>query len=303
LKYHERNIPYQTVTKKYTYEQATSLLQATLGNLDPEFLKILNIFIDKGRIDVYPRKGKRGGAFCAYHLLAHPVYILLNYADTLEDVLTIAHEMGHAINDELIKLKQNALHFGTPLSTAEVASTFMEDFVLEEVLKNADEEERLSIMMMKLNSDVSSIFRQIACFKFEQDLHRTFRESGYLSKEDIGVIFQKHMKAYMGPGVEQSPGSENWWVYWHHIRYFFYVYSYASGLLISKSLQRSVKKDKKYVGKVKAFLSTGLAESPVEIFDKLGIDITKKSFWENGIKEIRDLLAEATELATKLGKI
>ena len=68
-----------------------------------------------------------------------------------------------------------------------------------------------------------------------------FGRRGYLSKDEIGMLFQKHMAAYMGNCVEQSQGSENWWVYWGHIRYFFYVYSYASGLLISKSLQNSVK--------------------------------------------------------------
>ena len=96
--------------------------------------------------------------------------------------------------------------------------------------------------MQKLNDDISTIMRQVSCYMFEQELHNNFRKQGYLSKEEIGILFQKHMSNYMGEFVEQSSGSENWWVYWSHIRNFFYVYSYSSGLLISKSLQNSVKK-------------------------------------------------------------
>jgi len=221
----------------------------------------------------------------------------------LKDVETLAHELGHGINDELMKEKQNSINFGTPLSTAEVASTFVEDFVMDELMREADDETRLALMVTKLDSDISSIMRQIACYKFEQDLHKEFREKGHLSKDDIGKIFMKNMKDYMGDAVEQSPGSQNWWVYWSHIRSFFYVYSYSSGLLISKSLQASVKKDKKFIEKVKEFLSSGLSASPKDIFKKTGIDITDKGFWNNGLDEVESLLGETEKLAKKLGKI
>jgi oligoendopeptidase F len=107
----------------------------------------------------------------------------------------------------------------------------------------------------------------------------------------------------MGSLVEQSKGSENWWVYWSHIRYFFYVYSYAMGLLISKYLQSKVKEDPGFIEEVKKFLSTGLSKSPKDIFIKLGIDITKKSFWEKGLSEIETLLTNTEKLAKKIGYI
>ena len=157
--------------------------------------------------------------------------------------------------------------------------------------------------MTKLNSDVSTVFRQVACYKFEQDLHKDFREKGYLSKEEIGSLFQKNMAAYMGDAVEQSEGSENWWVYWSHIRRFFYVYSYASGLLISKSLQKSVRDNPEFINEVKEFLSTGLSDSPNNIFEKCRIDIADKSFWNTGINEVEELLDETEKLAKKLGKV
>lgn len=303
LKYHERNVEVGVVAKRYPYAKASGLVHTALGRLDTQFGDIFAGFLKNGQIDAYPKKGKDSGAFCIHHLITQPTFILLNHTGKLHDVLTIAHEFGHGINNELIREKQHALDFGTPTSTAEVASTFMEDFVLEEILHEADDELRLAIMMQKLNDDVSSIFRQVACYRFEQDLHAQFRKSGYLSKEEIGKLFQKHMAAYMGSAVEQSLGSENWWVYWNHIRYFFYVYSYASGLLISKSLQNSVKKDPAFVIKVKEFLAAGLSDSPKNIFSRLGIDIADKRFWNRGLDEVETLLKETTRLAEKLGKI
>lgn len=303
LRYHERNVEFGEMTKKYTFQESLQLVRKVLGKLDHSFVEILDRFIHQGAFDIFPRKGKSSGAFCAHHLISQPTYILLNHTDRLQDVLTLAHEIGHGINNELIKKKQHALYFGTPLSTAEVASTFMEDFVLQEILKNADNTLKLSLMMMKLNDDVSTIFRQVACYAFEQELHSEFRAKGYLSKEDIGELFRKHMSSYMGRSVEQSRGSENWWVYWGHIRSFFYVYSYASGLLISKSLQNSVKKEPRFIKKVKAFLSSGLSESPEKSFKKLGIDITDRLFWNRGLDEIEILLENTISLAEKMRRI
>jgi oligoendopeptidase F len=303
LKYHERNVPYGKIVVKYSYSAACRLISRVLRNLDAGFATIFEGFLSSGQIDVYPRKGKAAGAFCAHHLISQPTYILLNHSDELGDVLTLAHELGHGINNELIRKRQNALNFGTPTSTAEVASTFMEDFVLQEIIGKADDESRLAIMLKKLDDDVSTIFRQIACYLFEAELHAEFRKQGYLSKDEIGRMFGRHMSAYMGDAVEQSKGSENWWVYWNHIRYFFYVYSYAGGLLISKSLQNSVKVDPLFIAKVKDFLSAGLSDAPRNIFLKLGIDIGDDSFWEGGLAEVEHLLLETEQLARRLGKI
>ncbi len=303
LLYHERNVDYGNITRRYSYREATNLMQSVFACLDRQFADILEGFIRKGQIDVYPRKGKSGGAFCVHHLISQPTYILLNHTNKLSDVLTFAHELGHGINNELIRGKQHSLNFGTPTSTAEVASTFMEDFVLKEILRDADDELRLSVMMMKLRDDVSTIFRQVACYRFEQELHRVFRKRGYLSKEEIGRLFQTHMAAYMGDAVEQSGGSEFWWVYWSHIRQYFYVYSYASGLLISKSLQNLVKRQPAFIEKLKAFLSAGLSASPRSIFLNLGIDIADRGFWDSGIDEVETLLRETRELAIRLRKI
>lgn len=290
LKYNERNLEVGEVSGSYTWEESVKLIDKVFASLDPEFSRILTYMKDNNQFDIFPRKGKTGGAFCSGNLISHPTYVLLNHTDKLNDVLTIAHEMGHAINNEMMKQKVNALTYDTPMSTAEVASTFMEDFVLQELEKTADPETKKALLMQKLNDDISTIFRQVACYKFEQALHTEFRAKGYLSKDEIGQIFQREMSAYMGDAVDQPKWAQNWWIYWSHIRNFFYVYSYASGLLVSKAIQNMVKQDPTSISKVKEFLSSGITDSPKNIFAKMGIDITQKEFWNRGLDEIEALL-------------
>ncbi|MEX0910314.1 MAG: M3 family oligoendopeptidase [Candidatus Paceibacterota bacterium] len=303
LDYHERNVPFGQLKKEYTYQDSLKLVDKVFYQLDPEFHQHFQNFTLNKQIDAWPQAGKTGGAFCAYNRPSSPVYILLNHTNELQDVLTIAHEAGHGINDEFMKKNQTALYFGTPLVTAEVASTFCEDFVLEELLTEANDELRLSLLMSKLNDDISTIIRQVAAYSFEQELHATFREVGYLAKEDIGQIFQKHMKSYMGPSINYNPGTENWWIYWSHFRNFFYVYSYASGLLISKSMQAKYKQNKNFMNKIKTFLKAGSSMAPDKLFLAMDIDIKKPQFWQDGLDEVAKLLTETEKLAKKIGHI
>lgn len=303
LAYYERNLDYGSESLEYKFPEAAQLVAETFQDLDPEFGDIFRGFLKNGQIDVYPQKGKRGGAFCSYNGLEHPTYVMLNHTDRMRDVMTIAHEMGHAINNELMRKRQNALTFGTPMSTAEVASTFMEDFVIQRLLKEADPEAELTLRVRQLDDIVASIFRQIAFYRFEQELHKLYRESGYVSADQIGELFRVQLDAYLGATFSGSHDSKNWWLHVWHFRRFFYVYSYAGGLLISKALQAKTREDKAFVQNVKTFLGTGLSKSPKDIFADMGINITDKKFWEQGLNEIDQLLKDTEVLAKKLGKI
>jgi len=296
LAYHERNLQVGTITKDFSYQKSVELVYQAFLHLDAEFAEIFKGYVENGHIDVFPKKGKSSGAFCAHDLKKLPTFVLLNHTNKLQNVLTLAHEAGHGINNELMRT-QNALNFGTPLSTAEVASTFFEDFVLEELLINGGltNAEIKTIHMQKLNDDISTIFRQVAAYNVEKELHTKIREVGYVSKEQIGEIFITHMRAYMGGAVDYNPGSQNWWLYWGHFRSFFYVYSYASGLLISKALQKMVRQDKKNIELVKEFLRAGRSKSPKDIFLELGINIEDKAFWQNGVDEIRGFLNQIAD--------
>jgi len=289
LGYEERNVPLGEIDSHYVFKDSIRLVENTFNRIDKEFGKIVKNFSKNGQYDVFAKQGKTGGAFCINISKNLPTYILLNFNERLSDVLTIAHESGHGIHAELSK-KQNALNNGHPISLAEIASTFFEDFVLEEIMKTANNELRFAVLAEKINSDVSSIFRQVAFYNFEKELHKEFRKRGYLEKEYISDLFCKHMKAYLGDYVDEDEGMRNGWIYVSHFRRFFYVYSYSSGLLISKALQSMVKEDSRDIRFVKEFLSSGSSKSPYEIFNGMGIDITKKEIWEKGLEEVERLL-------------
>ncbi len=302
LEYYERAVPYGKLDKKYSLDEAVSLVAGVFEKLGPEFKEIFERLLLNGQVDVYPKKGKRGGAFCSHNLVVEPTYVLMNFNDKLESVLTLAHEFGHAINNELMR-GQSAFYFHTSLATAEVASTFFEGFVLSELLKEADDELRLALMVKQLDDDMGTIFRQVAMYNFEKELHNAFKEKGYLAKEEIGKMWLDNAISSMGPFVNATPGSENWWLYVPHIRDFFYVYSYASGQLISKAMQKKVKEKPEFILKVKEFLASGTSKSPKDLFMDMGIDVSDQKFWEEGIMEIENELGQIEELAKNMGKI
>ena len=220
---------------------------------------------------------------------------MLNHTDTIRDVKTLAHEVGHGINNELSRKAQDEIYFGTLTSTAEVASTFFEDFVFRELINNVDNKTKFLLIMQKISDEISTIHRQIAGYNFEKEVHDSFRKNKHLSSKEIGDIFKKNMSAYCGNSVEME-GYENWWIYWSHFRRRFYVYSYASGLLISKGMQNLVDQDKSNISKVKKFLSAGTSKSPKDLFSEMNIDIYSEKFWNDGLEQINQLLNEAERL-------
>lgn len=303
LSYHERNVPYKTIEKKYNYEDGLNLVRQAFSTLDPEYVQILDSYSNNGQIDVYPKIGKDINAYNQPGFFNTSGFVLLTFTEKFDDIMTLAHEMGHAINSVLCKENNRPIYFGTSMATTETASTFFENYTLEYISKQIDDEAKLALNMDRLNSDISSIFRQIACYEFEYDLRSQIGKAGYLSHQEIGQIFQKHMAAYMGPSVSQDPGSELYWIYWPHIRRIFYVYSYAFGLLTSKLLHRLIKQDPSNRKKLKQFLSKDLSLSPSQIFQEIGLNVLQPSFWQQGLQEVEDLLNETVRLATKLKKI
>lgn len=302
LQYHERNVSLGEIKQEFNYEKSVELVGQAIQGIDPEFHDIYQDMIQDGRVDVFPRKGKRGGAFCMYWGHSDPVYVMLNHTDRVTDVTTLAHEMGHAIHGTLTKA-ETPLNYDTPMFVAEIASNFCEEYVFDLISENLSDKERLILNMEKIGGFISSVQRQVAAYNFEREIHNEFRKEGYLSKETLGKTFTKHMKSYMGPAVSQDPGSENWWVYWGHFRKPFYVYTYASGLLLANAMRAKVSENPEYISSIKKFFSTGTSISPQELFNSIGIDITDPHFWQSGIDEIKDLLKETKKLAKKLGKI
>lgn len=288
MEYSDRAAGIGKNVKEIKFGEAVKILRNVFGSLDPQFLSILEGFLQKGQIDVYPKIGKTSGAYCSGNMNA-PTFVLLNYTNTMNQVMTFAHEMGHAIHTEFSK-SQAPLYENYSTSTAEVASTLFESFVFDAVFEKLSRKEKIIVLHKRINDDINTIFRQIACFNFENELHNTIRERGGMSKEEIRALMNKHMSTYLGPTVRMREIDGNMFVSWGHIRRFFYVYSYAFGQLISKALYARYKEDKTYLVKIKRFLSAGGSDSPENIFKSIGIDVTEPDFWKKGLESIeRDI--------------
>jgi oligoendopeptidase F len=193
--------------------------------------------------------------------------------------------MGHAIHSDLSK-KQESIYQDYPISVAEVASTFFENVLLDNLLEIASPEEKRDLLVNKVQDNVFTIFAQIAYFQYEKNIHKAVKEKGYLSKEEFASMFAECRKSYVGDSVEVVETDGYGYVYINHFRYFFYVYSYAYGQLIANAMYEEYKKDKSFGAKIKKFLSAGGSATPEDIFKSIGIDTSKPDFFLKGLKKI-----------------
>jgi oligoendopeptidase F len=295
ITYADRSVTIGKIKKNFDFDASVSIVRDVFNKIDKKYGDILDNFLENGQIDVYPKKGKSGGAFC-WGNGDLQTFVLLNHTDNINSVETLAHEMGHAIHTELSK-SQSVFYKDYTMSVAEVASTFFEQVVSEELESHLSKEEQIIFLHNKIKGDVQTIFRQIACFNFELELHQKIREKGQLAKKDIAILMNKHMKAYLGDAVDLKEDDGYFFVQWSHIRNFFYVYSYAYGQIISRALFENWKKDKSYSKKIEQFLSSGSSMSPEDIFKKIGIDTSSKTFFETGLKSVENDIKRLEKLA------
>jgi len=284
------------ISTKFDLESSIEILQKAFQSIDPEYTTILNTFVSNGQVDVYPKQGKKGGAFC-WGVRDLPTYILLNHTDTSRSLETFGHEMGHAIHTELSS-SQPVQYGEYSTATAEVASTFFEQVAAEEMDTRLSEKERISALHGRILRDISTIFRQVACFNYELELHTRIRGEGQLTEKEMAKLMSKHLKSYLGPSVTVTEDDGYSFVSWSHIRNFFYVYTYAYGQIISKALFAKWKEDKSYAMKIKEFLQAGKSMSPEDIFKSVGIDTSKPEFFEAGLKSIEQDIIKLEKLTS-----
>ncbi len=288
LRYADRAAAVGKTNKKIPFEETIETIQKVFGSLGAQYEEIFTRFLKNGQVDVYPRTGKTSGAFCL-SVPEQPTFVLLNQVDNFNSLMTFAHEMGHGIHSELSK-RQPILYQNYTTSIAEVASTLFENFVFDHIYQTLPKEEQIVALHDKLQDSIQTIFRQIACFNFEIELHQRIRKEGNLPKEEIAKLMNKHMQAYLGPLFTLSDNDGYFFVSWRHIRHFFYVYSYAYGSLVSRALFARYKKDNGYMKKIEQFLSAGGSKSPEDIFKGIGIDTSKPDFFIDGLKSIEQEL-------------
>ncbi len=289
-----------SIKRKFTFPEAVALVRDSFESIDPRYAAVLDQFVANGQIDAYPKKGKRGGAYCWGAGKEH-TFVLLNHVDDITSTETLAHEMGHAIHTELSN-KQPARYRHYSTATAEVASTFFECIAGELIEQNLSERERVVFLHNKILGDVMTIFRQIACFNFELELHERIRKEGQLSKEVMAQLLAKHLRSYVGDAVNVTEDDGYFFAYWSHIRSFFYVYTYAFGQIVSRALFEKWKADKSYAKKIEQFLNAGGSMTPEDIFASIGINVRDPKFFLEGLKGIEKDLDRLEKMAKKVWK-
>lgn len=294
LTYADRSASVGTVRTKVPFEKAAAIVREEFAALDPRYAEIFDRLLASGNVDVYPKKGKHGGAYCSGSV-GTPTMLLLNHTDDVRSLTTLAHEMGHAIHAERAKT-QRPLYQDHPISTAETASTFFEAVARNRIIRELPEKERIVALHDKIQDEISTVFRQVACFEFEKSLHAAIRTEGYVPKERIAALMNEAMQRYLGPAVTLTPEDGNFFVAWSHIRRFFYVYAYAYGQLVSKALHVELAKDPAFIKKVDGFLTAGESASPEVIFKSCGLDAKKPGLFLEGLAAIEADVAELERL-------
>ena len=284
LEYADRSAQIHGFNTKYSYIDTIKLTNEIIGKYDNKLKTICEKISGGGQIDFFPKRGKTPGAFCSSSY-NNPTLILLNHVNDFNSVTTYSHEIGHAIHSELAKT-QPLLYQGYSLSTAETASTFFEGLVFDELIKGLSSDQQTIALHNKIQNQVNSVFRQIACFNFELELHRKIKEKGALIKEEIAKIMNKHMQVYLGPIFNLTNLDGYFFVGWSHIRSFFYVYTYAYGQLISNVLLAMVKEDPANIEKTINFMEAGGSDTPENIFRSVGINLKNQDFWSKGLSQI-----------------
>ncbi len=284
--YVDRGAKVGEIKRKFPFEESAKLLCDVLDKVDPYFSNKVDEFLKNGQVDVFPRDKKRGGAYMSGNSLL-PTNLFLNHVDTFDSLNTLSHEFGHAFHGELAKENQPLHYQGFSTAVAETASTLFENFTFKEVVSKLSEKEKIVALHDKIQGKVATIFRQVAAFNFEIELHDRIKKEGMLSHEEMAKLMTKHLKSYCGPSMKFEDIYGYTYINWPHFRTPFYVYTYAFGELISESLFARYEENPKFIENIKSFLSAGCSMSPKDIFKKhANIDINDMKFFEAGLKNI-----------------
>jgi oligoendopeptidase F len=303
LKDYDRYAPIFAEVSDCTYEEAKSMTLDAYSSFSPRAGEIALKFFDNGWIDAELKQGKEGGAFSANVSSDHHPYILLNFTDSLDDAMTMAHEMGHGIH-QYLAMSQGDLQMNTPLVTAETASVFGEMLLFNKIVtKEVDPKKRLALLCEKIEDIFATAFRQVMMNRFETRLHKARRETGELPPEEIHRIWKEENVWMFGDSVEMTDEYSKWWMYvLHFVHYPFYTYAYSFGELMVLALYEQYRKSGgDFVDKYMDMLGAGGSDYPRNLMANMGMDITDPQFWQLGLDLVERMIAQAEEEAATLG--
>ena len=293
----DRYAPLFESEEEVAWEDARELVLSAFGEFSETLKSRASEFFDQNWIDAEPRKGKQGGAFCSYVTPDTHPFIFQSYLNKMDNVMTLAHELGHGVHASLSR-KQTYFNFHGTLPLAELASTFGEMLVFEKLVAKATPQDRLALYADKIEGVFATVFRQAAMFRFEQRCHETRRASGELTAADFGQIWHEELQAMFGDSVTLGDQHRSWWSYVGHFVYApFYVYAYSFGELLVLSLYQMAKaQGPSFADRYIELLELGGSLSPEELMNFVGVDLRSEAFWKGGFTAMEALVAEFERL-------
>ena len=300
---YDRYAPISAHLPACDFAQGREIVISAYRAFSPKMADIAQLFFENNWIDAELRPGKSGGAFCSATLPEIHPYVLLNYTDTLRDVMTLAHELGHGVHQYLSR-PLGLFQFHAPLITSEAASTFGEMLVFRDLMARNDEPRvRLGLLCAKLEDNFATIFRQAVMTRFEEGLHQARRSQGELASETIGELWMAANRSMFGDSLEFTEGYALWWSYIpHFIHSPFYVYAYSYGqLLVLALLGRYEAEGEDFVPKYLDLLAAGNSDSPDALLSRMDLDVTDPNFWDLGLSVLDKMVGEAEALAESVG--
>jgi oligoendopeptidase F len=298
LEYYDVNAPVD-VPLSLSYRQAAALLEESLSDFDGELAQRAVGLLERRHVDAEVRPDKSPGAFCAPLPADVGPYLLLNYNDKIEDALTLAHEMGHALHSELASAGQPAYQDEPGSAVAEIASTFAETLMFERLLQDAKPEERLGLLAGQLERTFGAIFIQVVMTRFELAAYNLRGSGQALLAPRLDQLWLDELGHYLAGAVELPPFYGLGWAYIPHFVFArFYTYSYAFALLAALALVER-RGEQGFAERYRSFLAAGASDSPATLLERLGVTLDRE-LWQTGLRRLERWIDEAETLEASL---
>lgn len=286
----------------YTYEQAQQMVVDAVRPLGEEYVQRVQDAYRQRWIDVYPNKGKEGGAFSEGTYTSNPV-IKMNYTGTLESVSTLAHEMGHSQHTWLTNHNQPFHYSQYTMFVAEVASTVNENLLIDQLLKKEeDPKKRLVLLNQYLEGFKGTVYRQTMFAEFEKEAHALYESGKSLTPEALNELYEKLIRLYFGNDLAKDEEVKYEWARIPHFYYLFYVYVYATGYCSACAISEKILSgEKDAVKNYLEFLSMGGSTYPLDELKHAGVDLTTPEPIDIALNKFEKVLEDAEKTADKLG--
>lgn len=260
--------------EKYSFDEAYEIILEAFKPMGNNYTEAVKEIYKERRIDVYETTGKRSGAYSSGAAFGFKPYILMNWNGLLNDVFTLAHEIGHNVHSLYAGSTQPYIYADYTIFLAEIASTFNEALLFDFLIKNADTAGKKQLLEKYLNDITATFYRQTMFAEFEYETHKRVDEGEFLSAEVLCELYSDVYKKYTGPGMDMGDEERYAWSRIPHFYYNFYVYQYATGFAASAELHRLLQNDPgKLIPAYENFLRSGSSDYSLPILQKAGVNL------------------------------